>query len=337
MPQISIIMTSYNVEKYIGEAIESIMQQTIGINNLELIIIDDASVDSSFKIIKQYKLKYKQIVLVKNQQRTGYPGNSKNIGLRLASGEYVMFLDGDDIMVNFSCEIMYKVMKKFNSDIVIGKYVMKYDEDERVEKVDFFNHKKYEKPLININMRQLYGLKQSSKKDISLEDLIKLPGTSCNRIYKLEFLRKKHISFTENQITGEDYIFNHKAMLKADKISYFPVTVFYYRRRADICNKSITQNFSAEIIEGICKQKTETCELYKNTPYDYDEISNCYFVNMLYYKIIERKNNLEELNRIFKDLKPNLKFFNIEDAALAFKVRELMKFIEGQSPGKPGD
>lgn len=327
-PQISIIMPAYNVEKYISVAIKSVINQTIGIEHLEIIIINDASTDKTEEIIDLFASKFKQIIAVHNKDRIRFPGNLRNQALKIATGECIMFLDSDDIMIKDSCKKMYESIKKFDSDIILGTYILLYDENGRTEPAPFFHQKKYQEPLINTNMKELYNKVQPTNDMITVEDLIKNPGPSWNKIYKREFLKKNNITFSENQITGEDYIFNHKCLLAADKISYIPIYICYYRRRSDTSNPSITQTFTTEIIKAVFNQKIETSALYRNTPYPYDKLTNYYFLSLFYYKIIERKNNpTAELKRIFEDINPYLHMFNLEDTTLASHARILFKYI----------
>lgn len=94
MIDISIIMPVYNEEKYLREAIDSILCQTA--DNFEFIIIDDASTDNSLSIIQSYT--DKRIVLIRNEQNIGnYP--SRNKGMEVAVGKYICVMDADDIII----------------------------------------------------------------------------------------------------------------------------------------------------------------------------------------------------------------------------------------------
>ncbi|MGI9461481.1 MAG: glycosyltransferase family 2 protein, partial [Alphaproteobacteria bacterium] len=93
-PLISVIMPAYNVEKYIGKAIKSILTQTH--KNLELIIINDASSDKTAHIAKQYSQRDKRIILIDAKQKL-YPAKARNLGLDNAKGEFIAWQDADDI------------------------------------------------------------------------------------------------------------------------------------------------------------------------------------------------------------------------------------------------
>ena len=91
-PQISVILSAYNEERFIRKAIESVVNQTL--EDIEIIIINDGSTDDTLDIINSYADKDKRIVVI-DQENIGL-GASRNKGMKIAKGEYVTFLDGDD-------------------------------------------------------------------------------------------------------------------------------------------------------------------------------------------------------------------------------------------------
>ncbi|MCR8744697.1 glycosyltransferase [Romboutsia lituseburensis] len=310
IPYISILMTSYNVEKYIEQAINSIINQSIGFQNIEIIIIDDASTDKTTQIIKRYMNKYSQISLIINPQNEKYPGKSKNKALNLARGKYIMLVDSDDILSIQACINLYNLMEIYKSDYIIGKYSYLYDKDNRVEAEPLFETKKYKRSYINFNLNYLYN--NSLEQHITSCDIINQPGTSCNKIYKTSFLNNNNVRYVEDQIIGEDYIFNHQCLLKASKISYFPINIFEYRKRNTIFNRSITQEFNTQRMDDLLKQKLRTSQLYKSTPYPFDKITNSYFLNSIYPRIIDIENYTDK-EKILEKIKEFLNYFDLND------------------------
>ncbi|MDD2913253.1 MAG: glycosyltransferase family 2 protein, partial [Candidatus Pacebacteria bacterium] len=108
-PKISIIMPVYNVETFLSEAIESVLNQTF--YDFEFVIINDGSTDNSLEIIKNYEKKDSRIVLLDNKENLGIT-KSLNIGLNKARGEYIARMDGDDISEKERIEIQYDFLKK---------------------------------------------------------------------------------------------------------------------------------------------------------------------------------------------------------------------------------
>lgn len=115
MIDISIIMPVYNEEKYLREAIDSILCQTV--DNFEFIIIDDAYTDNSLSIIQSYA--DKRIVLIRNEQNRGnYP--SRNKGMAVAVGKYICVMDADDIAFPQRLEVQYEYMETHPTVSALG-------------------------------------------------------------------------------------------------------------------------------------------------------------------------------------------------------------------------
>ena len=104
-PKISVIIPVYNVEKYLAECIESILNQTF--NDIEILIIDDCSTDNSYKIMEEYAKKDSRIVLYHNENNVGV-SKTRNIGLDNAKGEYIAFVDSDDYVAPDFLRILYE-------------------------------------------------------------------------------------------------------------------------------------------------------------------------------------------------------------------------------------
>ena len=108
-PKISVIMSAYNTEKYIAEAIESILNQTL--RDFELIIINDASTDNTLDIIKKYTKKDKRIKVISLKKNVG-AAEARNMGLKIANGKYIAIMDSDDISLPERFRIQYNYLEK---------------------------------------------------------------------------------------------------------------------------------------------------------------------------------------------------------------------------------
>ena len=97
MIKVSVIIPVYNVEPYLKEALDSVINQTL--REIEIICIDDCSTDNSYNILEEYAKKDNRIIIIKNEENLGV-GISRNKGIRLSKGEYIGFVDGDDYIVN---------------------------------------------------------------------------------------------------------------------------------------------------------------------------------------------------------------------------------------------
>jgi glycosyltransferase involved in cell wall biosynthesis len=119
-PKISVLMPAYNAEKYIGEAIESILSQTL--TDFEFIIIDDCSIDRTWKIIQDYTSKDRRIIALKNEKNLGIAGNRNKL-VGLARGEYIVWQDADDISMNYRIEHQYDYMKNHKDVGICGGWL----------------------------------------------------------------------------------------------------------------------------------------------------------------------------------------------------------------------
>ena len=141
IPKVSVIMPAYNAEKYIEEAIKSVLNQTM--SDLELIIIDDCSKDHTMKIIGKIAQDDSRICVKKNEINSGV-AKTRNLGLTLSKGKYVAFIDSDDIWHNDKLEKQLVLAEQSQADIIYSTYSLineqgtkMYNEFVVPAKVDF--------------------------------------------------------------------------------------------------------------------------------------------------------------------------------------------------------
>lgn len=127
--KISVIVPVFNAESDLKSAIESIINQTFGFENIELILVDDASTDNSKEIIMEYQSTYGNIKLVELRQNSGLPGKPRSIGIDYATSDYIVFLDSDDTYQNVAFEILYDAIEKENADFAIASHYINLDGD----------------------------------------------------------------------------------------------------------------------------------------------------------------------------------------------------------------
>lgn len=115
MPEISVIIAAYNVEKYIQQSVESVCRQTM--EDIEIIVCDDCSTDNTLDIVKALAEKDSRIRIVPHAKNTGTMLNRKD-GIKIAGGKYIMFLDGDDYYSADACGKAYRAITAENTDIL---------------------------------------------------------------------------------------------------------------------------------------------------------------------------------------------------------------------------
>ena len=126
MPKVSVIIPAYNVEKYIGETLDSVLTQTY--SDFEVVVVDDGSQDQTASIIKQYQTKYpKKIRLI--QKENGGPSKARNVGIKASTGEYIAFIDADDLWLPGKLEKQVGYFEKQPSQVgLVYTNAKKFDE-----------------------------------------------------------------------------------------------------------------------------------------------------------------------------------------------------------------
>ena len=231
-PKISVILSAYNEEKFIRKAIESLINQTL--EDIEIIIINDGSTDDTLNIINSYAKDDSRIVVV-DQENIGL-GASRNKGMKIATGEYLTFLDGDDWFTEEAFEISYNEAKAKDTDITMYQMINYDDETGRVYENDWFNLNNLDESFDNV------VFSPEKTKDF----LFDLSVSSCQKIYRNTFLKSIDASFPEG-IYFEDMPFFFYVYLKAERISIIRKH-FYYRRKH---NASITHVVDANYLDTV--------------------------------------------------------------------------------------
>ena len=127
--KVSIIVPVYNSEKYLKECLDSLTGQTL--SDLEIILVNDASTDKSYNIMLEYEQLYPGLVQVYSFQQNSKQGAARNLGIRMAKGKYLLFVDSDDVLELRACELLYNRAEAMQADIVFCDYIMFSEEDER--------------------------------------------------------------------------------------------------------------------------------------------------------------------------------------------------------------
>lgn len=227
--KISIIVPIYNVEMYLAECIESIINQTY--KNLEIILVDDGSPDKSGEIAEEYSKKDNRIKVI--HKVNGGLSDARNAGLEVATGEYLMFSDSDDFLFPNACEIFVEKIKKEKADYVIGNYINCYEDGILWDK-PVFDKEKYKEFKLDI-------------KDYK-DSFFIMNSSVCNKIFNHEFIKKINLKFTVG-VPAEDAIFSTFCFIKSTKVFYVPELIHAYRQRN--AGTSISMNCTVKYFNGI--------------------------------------------------------------------------------------
>jgi glycosyltransferase involved in cell wall biosynthesis len=232
MPEykISIIVPVYNVEQYLDDAMNSLVNQTIGFDNLQVIFADDCSTDRSGKIIDDYAEKYSNVQVIHLPENSGAAGTPQNEAMKLAVAPYLMILGSDDYFTETACQILYNKAEETGAEVVYGDHKT-VDEDGNVIYAKW--------PPLKEVQDKTFVLPQD------LVEAVRLRDTICTKIYNRSFLIQNELDFPVH-IPGQDLVFYCKCLTVAKHIEYFPEPIYVYRIRAKR-NPSIshvkTQNY----------------------------------------------------------------------------------------------
>ena len=223
-PKVSVIIPIYNVEDYLEDTLNNLLNQTF-INNMEVIMVDDGSTDNSRYIIEKYALDYDNFHAF-HKENEG-PSVARNYGLDRAKGEYVHFLDADDSVVDNGYEKLYNIAIENDSNIVTAPVI-------RLKRYNIFDGKFYKNSLKKFN-QNIYSTKFENYPELIWDLFI------TNKLYKREFLNKNNLRLIEvDKAYCDDSPFSLMTYLRADNIS-ISTDIFYYWRVRQRGELSITQ------------------------------------------------------------------------------------------------
>lgn len=242
--KISVIMPIYNAEKNLNQSIASIIQQSIGFENIELILVDDNSSDNSKDIIEDYANKFNNIIPYYSKENHGAPGFGRNIGIKNATAKYIMFIDNDDNYEKKMCETLYNAITNENADVVCCNTISKDSLGEIKYMIPYENHSKKGNKII-----------------INNEDILHFYNTSIwNKIFKKEVVIKNQIKLLEDT-WADDFAFCIEYFLKSKKLVYLEDYDGYY------------WNITSDSLSHVVKEKDIDILLYTYR-YIYNKLIN---------------------------------------------------------------
>lgn len=293
MVSVSIIVPIYNGENYIKRCLNSIISQTL--ENIEIILVNDGSTDRTKSIIEKYSKQYKNIIVINKSNNEGV-GAARNSGMRLAKGEYIGFIDADDIINNDMYENLYKLAKYSSSDLAMCSYIRKSNNGcievsaNISEKNVYYDRKKILNKIIPTFVDNIeYGYYYV-----------------WNKLYKREFLENENIVFEEEITHAEDWFFNLEVFDKVRSFSYINEPYYTYFDNANSLSKNIDINRIKLSIEGYKKN------YYFINKYNLENINvDIRFLEEVYvylYSLAVSNNSYELKKKIINFLSKNEQF-----------------------------
>lgn len=256
---ISIIVPVYNVEQYLNKCIESLVTQTY--ENLEIILVDDGSTDSSGMICDKWKERCNKIVVI-HQKNSGV-SNARNAGLKVANGKYIGFVDADDYVDSNMYEILYNSMDE-TTDIAVCGYNNVSDQN---------------------NIPVLSSKKCIVDSEIAVCQCIKDNGWGLyiwNKLFRKEVIYQSDggiLLFPEDLFIGEDALWLIMACYRSKFITYVPKACYYYVARI---NSAVSQSKGIKKLESCISRYYASLRCYnflkdKENKYSYLMFRRCVF------------------------------------------------------------
>ena len=264
MPKVSVIMPVHNSEQYLREAISSVLEQSY--TDLELIVIDDASTDSSIEICKQFAEGDERVVVLENTTDHNGCGATRNVGLDHARGDYIYFVDSDDWIDPELIECAVESIEKDNADIVeFGYFIEKYDPARSTTEKAIAFSGVLTKQYIEDNICEFWR-----KREL----------TVWQHMFRKETVKDNRF---ERITVGEDASFVMDAFVNADRISCIQSNHYHYR----IVAGSTYYKWNELIFDNTFVQwKHENAFLdslnHKLSDKEYGEIVCSFYIRMIY-------------------------------------------------------
>lgn len=337
----SIIVPAYNCEKYLEKTIINVLGQTY--TNFELIIVNDGSKDKTYNIMKEYQLKDKRVKIY-NKKNTG-AGLTRNYGLSKAKGQYIFFLDADDLIEDNTLELLYNKIKVKQWDIILFGYDNFYDADSYKSIKYIPNLPRYEYHNYDIKNelipRMIINLKNEQECNVHFSRMMIIKKKVIDNI------NWKFIS--EKEYESEDVISLYNLFLNIDSVKILKNILYHYR----INDSSITHTYDSNFYIKCDNMYGELSKIAKCNQCDNCEerFSYLYFsyiisnLKLLFNSNDNKYNNLNNIrnSKIFKKIYKKYNYLNTTsrkiffwclNTKLYFMVRFLIKLNGGKYDNK---
>lgn len=234
--KISVIIPTYNTGYYLKQAVDSVINQTIGFENIELILVDDKSDDDyTICILEKIDKMYSNSKVIILEEHTGFPGLPRNVGFENSTGDYVIFMDSDDTYSLDALEVMYNFAIEEDVDFIFSSFTKIFK-----DRVEFFQHPDFEEGDIY----------RASSIDENT-DFLKLQPSLWTKLFKREFLVKNNIWSVEG-VNAQDMEFVLHSYLCAENFVYLSKFSSYnYSVREDENNKSAIRKHNEKLLYGL--------------------------------------------------------------------------------------
>lgn len=296
MPLISVIIALYNPGKHLYKCLDSIVNQTY--KNLEIILVDDGSTDSSLSVCKEYAEKDSRVI-VHHKDNSGVSA-TRNAGIRLAHGDYFSFIDSDDYLEPDAYEYMIELIQKHNVDAVNYEHFVTYTDREAVHMLKDENY-------------GLFDRKQA------MYQLVHNVMFAWNKLFSRRII--EGVWFDEEIARGEDGLFSRLAINNADKV-WFDKRPLYHYVQSD--ESAVRGNFRKSQLSGIKLIDRNEPFFKKYYPELYDSVMSnlLHLITTLYLDMRrDKKDYRNEQKMIVKKYKELYSKVNLKKTSRNYRIQ----------------
>lgn len=317
MKKVSVIIPVYNVEKYLYKCVDSVINQTY--KNLEIILVDDGSSDNSPQICDEYAKSDERIKVI-HKINEGV-SVARNVGISVASGEYVCFFDSDDFVEEDVLEKMLDAIEEKAYDVCVCGY-----------SVDIYN-KEGEKESTG----EVVPWKQvcENLSLIECEKNLGICGYVWNKLYRLQFIKSLKLQFDEKISLYEDLIFNSRVFLAGAKVCFLPYAGYHYIQRQRVTlGVKYYENFF-DLKQKAIKAKSDVLRVWGVKEAQIEDFCNGNFIDSVWGTIknikkarVSTKEKKQRIKKFFKEegIKTKLKKIKPKDQKRKIK-RYMLRFL----------
>ena len=330
--KISIILPIYNVANHLRGGIDSLLNQTIGTENLEIIMVDDGSTDGSGDIIDEYANNHECCIAIHFEENSGSPTAPRNRGIEESTGDFIMFLDPDDRFVEDCCETLYNTIIEYDVDIVLARFRRIFPGNQNVQKsyspfIDELELRYPDEKFRDANplgisdtlwngvfKNIVYGRNNKSNYDrdkpidklvinnIQEEiDILDMSPAIWSKIYRRSLIMDNNIRY-KNYRCSEDLVFSLETFLKAQGIVLLNnyICYNYIVRDFDEEYKSITHDVDLRFLKETLNAYRDYRIITEDYPKEIQVTVNPYlmfWMNAWRSASLTKENNIELLKK----------------------------------------
>ncbi len=299
----SYIVAIYNTSKYLRRCLDSLVGQTY--SNVEIILVNDGSTDTSPEICLEYKEKYPNIVYV--EKPNGGLSDARNCGLSYANGDYVIFVDSDDYCELTQCEDLSKCLGKL-PDICTYGYYNDFDSQNITKEFCFDKY-------IQRGSYKLFANSELSKA-VEYIDFSQVFNTVWNKAYNRSFISENGLLFDIDGMPGEDLLFNVEAFIKSKSACILNKPLYHYLFQDEI---TLSRKYRADLYErnlSFCKARKKLYDYFELNSADSKQAYALAYVQYMFVCIpnsfrLNAPKSFKSRKEIFIRLKSNNEFLEL--------------------------